>query len=37
MQRDPRALLWDVREAALAIQTFTKDMDIAAYENNAMV
>ena len=37
MQRDPRALLWDVREAALAIQTFTKDMDIAAYDNNALV
>ncbi len=37
MQRDPRALLWDVREAALAIQTFTKDMDIATYENNALV
>jgi hypothetical protein len=23
MQPDPRAFLWDVREAAMAIQTFT--------------
>jgi hypothetical protein len=23
MQRDPRAFLWDVRDAALAIQSFT--------------
>jgi uncharacterized protein with HEPN domain len=37
MQRDPRAFLWDVREAALAIQTFTTGLDAAAYENNAMV
>jgi uncharacterized protein with HEPN domain len=37
MQRDPRAFLWDVREAALAIQTFTKGMDVTAYENNALV
>ena len=37
MQRDPRAFLWDVREAALAIQTFTKGMDVTAYVNNAMV
>ena len=37
MQRDPRAFLWDVREAALAIQTFTTGMDAAAYENNALV
>jgi len=31
MQRDPRAFLWDVRESALAIQTFTAGMDAAAY------
>jgi uncharacterized protein with HEPN domain len=37
MQRDPRAFLWDVREAALAIQTFTKGMDVSAYEKNALV
>ena len=36
MQRDPRAFLWDVRESALAIQTFTEGMDKAAYANNAM-
>ena len=37
MQRDPRAFLWDVREAALAIQTFTAGLDITAYENNELV
>jgi uncharacterized protein with HEPN domain len=37
MRRDPRAFLWDVREAALAIQTFTTGLDVAAYENNALV
>lgn len=36
MQRDPRAFLWDVREAALAIQSFTHGMDAAAYAGNAM-
>ena len=30
MQRDPRAFLWDVREAALAIQAFTTGMDAPA-------
>lgn len=37
MQRDPRAFLWDVREAALAIQTFTTGLDVNAYENNQLV
>jgi uncharacterized protein with HEPN domain len=37
MQRDPRAFLWDVREAALAIQTFTTGLDVIAFENNALV
>lgn len=37
MRRDPRAFLWDVREAALAIQTFTQGMDLAAFEHNALV
>ena len=37
MQRDPRAFLWDVREAALAIQTFTAGLDVASYENNQLV
>jgi uncharacterized protein with HEPN domain len=36
MQRDPRAFLWDVREAALAIQSFTAGMDAAAYAANEM-
>lgn len=36
MQRDPRAFLWDVRDAALAIQGFVAGMDAAAYEANAM-
>ena len=37
MQRDPRAFLWDVREAALAIQSFTQGMDAMAFENNELV
>ena len=37
MQRDPRAFLWDVREAALAIRTFTTGLDVNAYENNQLV
>ena len=36
MQRDPRAFLWDVRESALAIQSFTTGMDLDAYAANAM-
>lgn len=36
MQRDPRAFLWDVREAARAIQAFTQGMDVAAYARNEM-
>ncbi|WP_394792264.1 DUF86 domain-containing protein [Rhodoferax sp.] len=36
MQRDPRAFLWDVRESAVAIQSFTAGMDVAAYAGNAM-
>ena len=36
MQRDPRAFLWDVREAALAIQSFTMGMDAVAYAGNEM-
>ncbi len=37
MQHDPRAFLWDVREAALAIQAFTTGLDMTAYENNELV
>jgi uncharacterized protein with HEPN domain len=36
MPRDPRAYLWDVREAALAIQSFTSGMDAETYSRNAM-
>lgn len=36
MQRDPRAFLWDVRESALAIQSFTTGMDLDAYAAKAM-
>ena len=36
MQRDPRAFMWDVREAALAIQSFVAGMDLPAYAANAM-
>ncbi len=36
MPRDPRAYLWDAREAALAIARFTSGMDAAGYEANAM-
>ena len=35
-QRDPRAFLWDVRESALAIQSFTAGMDAVAYAGNPM-
>ena len=35
-QRDPRAFLWDVRESAQAIQSFTAGMDAAAYVSNPM-
>ncbi len=36
-QRDPRAFLWDVREAALAVQAFTAGMDAVAYVNSELV
>lgn len=37
MQRDPRAYLWDVREAAVSIETFTVGMDASAYSSNELV
>lgn len=37
MQRDPRAFLWDVREAALSIQSFTAGMDVVAYVESELV
>lgn len=36
MQRDPRAFLWDVRESALAIQSFTSGLDTSTYAENTM-
>lgn len=37
MQRDPRAYLWDAREAAQAILAFTASLDVKAYVTNEMV
>ncbi|GLS13177.1 HepT-like ribonuclease domain-containing protein [Hydrogenophaga electricum] len=37
MQRDPRAFLWDVREAAQAIQSFTAGLDVKDYVSNELV
>jgi uncharacterized protein with HEPN domain len=37
MPHDPRAWLWDVREAAAAIAEFTAGMDAAAYAENRLV
>lgn len=37
MQRDPRAFLWDVREAAVAIQSFTAGLNAATYADNPLV
>ena len=37
MQRDPRAFLWDVREAALAIQNFTAGLSSDDYAANELV
>lgn len=36
MQRDPRAFLWDVRESAVAIQSFVAGMDATGYAANEM-
>ncbi len=37
MRRDPRAFLWDVREAADAIAIFTDGFDAARYRNEPLV
>ncbi len=37
MQRDPRAYLWDAREAAVAILSFTAGLDVKAYVGNELV
>lgn len=37
MHRDPRAFLWDVTDAAAAIQAFTQGMDREHFRQNALV
>lgn len=37
MQRDPRAFLWDVREAAAAILGFVAGIDAAAYAATPLI
>ena len=37
MQRDPRAFLWDVQQAAEAITQFTAGLDVAGYRTNPMI
>jgi uncharacterized protein with HEPN domain len=37
MERDPRAYLWDVQQAADAIEQFVGDLDAAGYVQNALV
>jgi uncharacterized protein with HEPN domain len=37
MRRDPRAWLWDVREAARAIEDFVAGMDAVAYAGSELV
>lgn len=36
MRRDPRAFLWDVREACLAIQAFTDGLDDCSFAAHQM-
>lgn len=37
MQHDPRAYLWDVQQAAEAIDKFTVGLDAESYAENALV
>ena len=37
MDRDPRAYLWDVQQAANAIDQFVAGLDAAGYVQNALV
>ena len=37
MERDPRAFLWDVQQAVLAIQQFIRGMDATSYADSALV
>ena len=36
MQHDPRAFLWDVRESALAIQSFVAELNSNTYASHSM-
>jgi len=37
MERDPRAYLWEVQQAAKAILEFTKGLDFAAYAQSNLI
>lgn len=37
MQRDPRAFLWDVQQAAEAITEFTADLDVSDYRASPLI
>ena len=37
MERDPRAFLWDVQQAVIAIQEFTQGMNSTSYADSALV
>lgn len=37
MERDPRAYLWDVQQAADAIERFVVGLDAASYAQNEMI
>jgi uncharacterized protein with HEPN domain len=37
MERDPRAFLWDVQQAVIAIQQFIHGMDAASYADSILV
>jgi uncharacterized protein with HEPN domain len=37
MERDPRAYLWDVQQAAEAIGQFVGGLDAAGYAQNALI
>lgn len=37
MQRDPRAFLWDVQQAAEAITEFTAGLDVSGYRASSLI
>jgi uncharacterized protein with HEPN domain len=37
MERDARAFLWDIQQAVIAIQEFTRGMDSTSYADSALV